>query len=47
MIISSGQILTGRAAETIQNGITVAEDTVYYKTIVKENLFNTYSIGTD
>lgn len=26
MIISSGQILTGRAAATIQNGITVAED---------------------
>jgi len=27
--------------------VTVAEDTVYYKTIVKENIFNTYSIGTD
>lgn len=26
MIISSGQILTGKAAETIENGITVAED---------------------
>lgn len=26
---------------------TVAEETKYYKTIVKDNMFNTYSIGTD
>ena len=27
--------------------VTVAEETTYYKTIVRENYFNTYSIGTD
>lgn len=27
--------------------VTVAEETRYYKTTVRENIFNTYSIGTD
>ena len=44
-------LLVGILLPTIVNAedgfVTVAEDTVYYKTIVKANIFNTYSIGTD
>lgn len=40
MIISSGQILTGKAAETIVNGITVAEDAKgFYRTAYKAVCF--------
>lgn len=40
MIISSGQILTGKAAETIENGITVAEDAKgFFRTAYKAVCF--------
>lgn len=40
MIISSGQILTGKAAATIENGITVAEDAKgFFRTAYKAVCF--------
>lgn len=40
MIISSGQILTGKAAETIENGITVTEDNKgFFRTAYKAVCF--------
>ncbi len=42
-----GGILLPSIVNAEDGFVTVAENTKYYKTIVKENMFNTYSIGTD